>query len=96
MKKNIKTVPNNKDKIKCIIKINNKKISFSFDNKMNIKDIKNQILKKYENDEDKKSEQNKSFDHKNQLRKDQILNDSIDKNLSKSINEEESKLIKKK
>ena len=88
-------MPNNKDKIKCIIKINNKKISFSFDNKMNIKDIKNQILKKYENDEDKKSEQNKSFDHKNQIRKEQILNDSMEKNLSKSINEEESKLIKK-
>ena len=62
---------------------------------MSIKEIKNLILKKYENEEDKKSDQNKSFDHKNKLRKNEILNDSLEKNLSKSHNEEESKLIYK-
>ena len=62
---------------------------------MSIKDIKNLILKNYENEEDKLSEQNKSFDHKNPLKKHQILNDSIEKNLSRSHNEKESKLINK-
>ena len=94
-KKPIKINTKQKEKIKCIIKINNNTKILSLNGNMSINEIKNLILKKYENEEDKKSDQNKSFDHKNQIRKKEILNDSLERNLSKSHNEEESTLINK-
>ena len=64
---------------------------------MPIKEIKSIILKKLdkEESEDKKIEQNKSFDIVTKSKKTDLLNESIDNNLSKSHNEEESKLIYK-
>ena len=64
---------------------------------MPIKEIKSIILKKLdkEESEDKKIDQNKSFDIVTKSKKTDLLNESIDNNLSKSHNEEESKLIYK-
>jgi len=69
-------------KIKCTIKQNNTKKSFSFNRSMTIKEIKILILKRTEEkekeDEGKKSELNKSFDLVNQVRASKILNNSLE------------------
>lgn len=69
-------------KIKCTIKQNNTKKSFSFNRSMTIKEIKLLILKRTEEkekeDEGKKSELNKSFDLVNQVRASKILNNSLE------------------
>ena len=67
-------------KIKCTIKQNNSKKTFSFNRSMTIKEIKLLILKRTEENESegKKSDLNKSFDMVNQVRTSKILNNSLE------------------